>query len=189
MRFVTAIAVALIAQSAFAQDAKSSRDAVAQPNAESAQTAQQLEDLQSQLDALGQAAQSSDTQTAEQLADVQSQVDALAALPAEEAAARRARARSYVEATSQLAELQDALTYGQSDIAAALEDVQAQLDDLAGGDQLGQTPEETRWTRASVDALSVALDELGQRDLFVTRQYLTIAALQLARARHVALGG
>ena len=128
-------------------------------------------------------------QTAEKLAGLQSQVDALAQLPADEAQARRDRANAFTEVVGQLADIQSALAYGQSDVTASIEDVQDQLTELAGAGDLGETPEETRWIRASVTAMDRALDDVGREDLFSARNQLTRAALHLAQARAIALGG
>ena len=127
--------------------------------------------------------------TQEQLAGMQSQIDALARLPAEEAEARRSRAQAFVEAYNQLADAQRSLEVGDSDVTSDLETVQAQIEGIATSGDLGQAPEEIRWTRASVISLDRALDELGRGDTFGARQELTLAALQLERARAVALAG
>jgi uncharacterized phage infection (PIP) family protein YhgE len=140
--------------------------------------------------AVAPAARAQDAEPApEQVANLQSQLDALAALPAEEAQAREERARAFTEAVGQLAQIQDALTAGQSDVTAALEDVQDQLANAVETSSLGRTPEETQWVRAGIDAVNVAVDEIGREDLFSARQQLTLAGLHVMRARAIALGG
>lgn len=118
-------------------------------------------------------------QRVQQLED---RVSALEGQPEQDRAASAARAQAFSGALERVGAIQSALQLGQSDVAAALEQLRAAVQS-----EEPATEVERVHARAASGALDAALDAVGRDDLFNARGALDVAALELSRARDLAL--